>query len=193
MPYILKECASGGERGTHIWTMIGARHPLPARCATSMHIEENVLLGPFTTFGIGGYAKFFTRARINEELKEALSFAKEKNLKTFILGGGSNVLINDAGFDGLVIKIEIEGVAFDGETVLAGAGEQWDTLVKQAVEKDLWGIENLSGIPGSVGAAPVQNIGAYGQELKDSLAWVDALDVGSGEVKRLTVEDCGTG
>jgi len=110
-----------------------------------------------------------------------------------LLGGGSNVLVSDAGFDGLVIKIEMTGVEKEGELLIAGAGESWDALVECAVQSGLWGIENLSGIPGTVGAAPVQNIGAYGSEIKDTLAWVEAFDMQSGAVIRLQNTECSFG
>jgi UDP-N-acetylmuramate dehydrogenase len=158
-----------------------------------MVVEEHVPLAPFTTFYIGGPARFFARISDVGELRDALAFAKEKNLNTLVLGGGSNVLVPDAGFDGLVIKIEIGGVEKNNTTLIVGAGESWDALAARAVSDGLWGIENLSGIPGTVGAAPVQNIGAYGAELKDTLAWLEAFDTETGEVVRFTNNECGFG
>ncbi len=158
-----------------------------------MEIEENIPLAPITTFCIGGPASFLVRVTTVLELREALAFAKEKGLGAFVLGGGSNLLIDDAGFAGLVIKIELMGVEQDGETLVAGAGESWDALVARAVAEGLWGIENLSGIPGTVGAAPVQNIGAYGTEIKDTLAWVEALNIQTGELMRFANAECGFG
>ena len=158
-----------------------------------MRIEENVLLGPLTTFFIGGPARYLVRVRNVEELVESLDYARDKSLATLVLGGGSNVLVSDAGFDGLVIKIEMTGVEKEGELLIAGAGENWDALVERAVQDGLWGIENLSGIPGTVGAAPVQNIGAYGSEIKDTLAWVEAFDTNSGALVRLQNAECGFG
>lgn len=161
-----------------------------------MEIEENIPLAPLTTFHIGGPARYFARVQSTNinDVREAFAFAKAKGLPVFVLGGGSNVLISDAGFDGLVIKIEITGVEWKegGEKTLliAGAGESWDALVQKAVEKNLWGVENLSGIPGTVGAAPIQNIGAYGAELKDTLAWVEVLDTNAGEIKTFTNSEC---
>lgn len=146
-----------------------------------MEIRERVLLGDYTTFRIGGPARFFVRVEDVSELREALAFAKERELPVLMLGGGSNLLIDDAGFDGLVIKNELMGVELrdqdDGSVLVsAGAGEPWDSLVARTVDEGLWGLENLSGIPGTVGAAPVQNIGAYGAELKDALAWVQVFE-----------------
>ena len=158
-----------------------------------MEIEENIPLAPLTTFRLGGAARFFVRVKSVDELKQSLDFARDKNLATLIFGGGSNVLVRDAGFDGLVIKIEIAGIEQEGEMLIAGAGESWDGLVARAVNDGLWGIENLSGIPGTVGAAPVQNIGAYGSEIKNTLAWVEAFDTQSGQVVRLQNTDCGFG
>ena len=126
-------------------------------------------------------------------MRQSLDYARDQNLSALILGGGSNVLISDAGFDGLVIKIEIAGIEKEGETLVAGAGESWDALVVRAVQEELWGVENLSGIPGTVGAAPVQNIGAYGSEVKDTLLWVEAFDTQSGQVVRLQNTECGFG
>jgi len=155
-----------------------------------MLIEENVPLRSMTTFFIGGPARFFCRVTNVAELQQSLDYARDQNLATLILGGGSNVLISDEGFDGLIIKIEMVGVERTGDTLIAEAGESWDRLVERAVADGLWGIENLSGIPGTVGAAPVQNIGAYGSEIKNTLAWVDAFDTHSGAVTRLSNAEC---
>lgn len=153
-----------------------------------MQIEEHILLGPLTTFHIGGPARFFARVQSVDELKEVLAFANEKNIKVFILGGGSNVLIDDVGFDGLVIKIELTGVEEKEHTLIAAAGENWDALVERAIKKNLWGIENLSGIPGTVGGGVVQNIGAYGQALSETLVWVEVFDIHTGTVEHLPKE-----
>ena len=165
-----------------------------------MRIEENVPLAPLTSFRLGGPARHFARVKNLEELRQSLDYARDQNLATLILGGGSNLLIGDAGFDGLVIKIEITGVeslpantAGESGLLVAGAGESWDALVARAVKDGWWGLENLSGIPGTVGAAPVQNIGAYGAEVRDTLAWVEVLDRKSGEVVRLQNAACGFG
>ena len=151
-----------------------------------MQVQENTPLAQFTTFQIGGPARFFARVASVSELEEAVRFAGEKNIPFFILGGGSNVLIDDKGFDGLVIKIELQGVEESGDLFVAGAGESWDALVMRAIEKGFWGIENLSGVPGTVGGAVVQNIGAYGQALSQTLEWVEVYDAKEREVKRLS-------
>jgi len=162
-----------------------------------MTIEKNVPLAPYTTFGIGGPALFLICVKNVEELKEALSFAAQKQLRVLVLGGGSNVVIEDSGFNGLVIKIEIKGIEIEqsagGAVVTAGAGEGWDALVERTTQEGLWGIENLSGIPGTVGGAVVGNIGAYGQALSQKLEWVDALDRHTGIVQQFTNAECDFG
>ncbi len=159
-----------------------------------MVIEKNVPLSVFTTFRIGGAARFFVRVSSQVELQEAIKYAQKNNIASLILGGGSNMLIDDAGFNGLVIKIELYGLAITREGVsavfVAGAGELWDTVVARAVSENLWGIENLSGIPGTVGAAPVQNIGAYGSEVKDTFLWAEVFDIDTGTVVRFDLSNC---
>ena len=164
---------------------------------TMLTIEEHVPLGPLTTFKIGGLARFFTRATTIEELQEAITLSKEKKLKFLILGGGSNMLFDDRGFDGLIIKMELTGIEIQktekSAVLISGAGESWDALVLRAVQEGLWGIENLSGIPGTAGAAPVQNIGAYGPELKDTFLWAQVLNVETGTVQRFNTAQCAFG
>jgi UDP-N-acetylmuramate dehydrogenase len=161
-----------------------------------MSIEENVPLAPHTTFGIGGLARYLVLAQDEKEVYEGLVFAKEKQLPVLILGGGSNMLIDDAGFDGLVIKIEIQGIEIEAEQgvggviVVVGAGEGWDALVERTAQEGLWGMENLSGIPGTVGGAVAGNIGAYGQAQSQTLAWVEVWDMKAGEIKRFTNAEC---
>jgi UDP-N-acetylmuramate dehydrogenase len=158
-----------------------------------MIFEEHVSLGDLTTFRVGGAARYFARIESLEALQEALRLAHERGLKLLLLGGGSNVLVSESGFDGLVLKLEMRGMEREGDTLVVAAGEKWDALVERSVEEGLWGLENLSGIPGLVGAAPVQNIGAYGAELKDSLAWLEAYDTEEGVVRRFKKEACGFG
>ncbi len=158
-----------------------------------MQIKENVPLAPLTTFGIGGVARYLALAQDIKEIVAAFAYAKEKDLKVLLLGGGSNMLMPDTGWSGLVIKIEVKGVEIETNVVIAGAGEGWDGVVAQAVSKELWGLENLSGIPGTVGGAVVQNIGAYGAALSQTLSWVEVFDTTSGEVKKLTNAECAFG
>ena len=157
-------------------------------------IRENVLLAPFTTFKIGGPARFFASAESIEDLRSALDWAAQRKLATFILGGGSNLLVSDRGFDGLVIHVDLMGidVAWSGETirVKAAAGESWDGLVSLAVHNKWAGFECLSGIPGLVGATPIQNVGAYGQEVAETITEVEVFDRADGTVKTLTNEEC---
>ncbi|MDP3661708.1 MAG: UDP-N-acetylmuramate dehydrogenase [bacterium] len=154
-----------------------------------MELLKNVSIAEFTSFKIGGKADYFCRARSVDELKEALAFARRHSLPIFILGGGTNMLLSDDGFRGVVVKIELHGVKW-GEASVVAAGENWDSFVAETVARGLWGLENLSGIPGTVGAAPVQNIGAYGVEIAEVLEWVEALDMRTGEIKQLSNADC---
>ena len=158
-------------------------------------IQENVPLAPLTTFGIGGPARYFIDAPDEQTVLEAIHWAKEKDLPVFVLGGGSNLLVADAGFPGLVVRIGIRGVQLaseNGKTVVhAGAGEDWDPLVALCVEKNLSGIECLSGIPGSVGGTPVQNVGAYGQEISEVLVNVRAYDRSADRIVELSRDECG--
>lgn len=150
-------------------------------------------LAPFTTLGVGGPARLFCKARTVDELLQALDFGREKNLEVFILGGGSNLLVADSGFDGLVIQIAIRGIENDlGSTVRyrVGAGENWDDFVKYSIENDFSGVECLSGIPGTVGGTPVQNVGAYGQEVSETIVSVDCIDRESAELVRLSNAEC---
>lgn len=155
-----------------------------------MEIREKVKLADYTTFKVGGDAGYFTIVRSEEDAKEAVNFAKQKKIPIFILGGGSNIVVSDDGFQGLVIKNEIKGLEVKGDYMEAGGGENWDELVKVAVEMDLQGIECLSGIPGSFGGAVVQNVGAYGQTLADRIDSVEALDTESGQIKFLGKREC---
>lgn len=156
-----------------------------------MVIRENVSLAELTTIGLGGEARYFVSGATVEELKEAWLFARENNLPVHVLGGGSNTIFADQGFAGLVIKVGLKGIRFKGEgLVLAAAGEEWDGVVKQCVERDLAGLECLSGVPGLVGAAPVQNLGAYGQQVASVIMEVEALDGQSLELVALANKQC---
>jgi UDP-N-acetylmuramate dehydrogenase len=145
--------------------------------AGKLPIQEDVPLAPMTTFGIGGAARYFVRAESEEQVAAAVAWARERQFPLFVLGGGSNLLVRDEGFAGLVLRIEIVGIDVVGTDVLrVGAGVVWDKLVDFTVERDLAGIECLAGIPGSVGGTPVQNIGAYGQEVSETIESVRAYD-----------------
>lgn len=147
-----------------------------------MIIEQNVSLHKFTTFKIGGLARYFCRIGSIDDLSEAFDFANTRDLPIFILGGGSNILISDEGFSGLVIKIELKGISFEKNSndeinITVAAGENWDSFVQYAVENNLYGIENLSHIPGTVGGAVAQNIGAYDVEVCDAIEQVEVFDI----------------
>ncbi len=160
-----------------------------------MLIRENVPLAPLTTLGVGGPGRFFVEALTEAEVIEAVEFARSRRLRLFVLGGGSNLVVADAGFAGLVLKVGItvvlQSIAPNGSvTFLAGAGCDWDALVSQTVDAGCAGLECLSGIPGSVGGTPVQNVGAYGQEVSQTIQQVRVLDLQSLEIKTLSNADC---
>ncbi len=155
-----------------------------------MRVIKNHPLAKYTTFHIGGPAEFFAEVKNTSELKEAAYLAKQKNLKINIIGGGSNLLISDRGLKGLVLKMSIKGVSIKNSIVSAGAGEEWNKVVARAVSKNLSGIENLSLIPGTVGGAVYQNIGAYGSEVKDVLKEIRIFDIESGKNRILSAKDC---
>ncbi len=140
-----------------------------------LNILENESLSKYTTFHIGGAAKFFVVVKNVEEIKEALARAKEKNLKYFILGGGSNLLFGDAGFDGLVIKIAFTEIEIADDVMIVGAGTPLFLAVKKAAEAGLAGLESLAGIPGTVGGATANNAGAYGKSISDVLIKAEIL------------------
>lgn len=155
-----------------------------------IRIEENVALAPLTTLKVGGAARFYTDAESEADLLEAVEFARSRDLPVFILGGGSNILVSDRGFAGLVIHVALRGIDFRDDMVTAAAGEDWDEFCAKSVARNLAGIECLSGIPGLVGGTPVQNVGAYGQEVSDSIVTVRALDLESGTLVELSNAEC---
>lgn len=164
----------------------------------SLKIQENYPLKDLTTMQVGGPAKFYVAVSDVEELKEALDFARSNKLEMFVLSGGSNVVAADSGFNGLVININILGfekIKEEGGNVWlrVGAGEVWDKVVERVVDHGWWGIENLSWIPGKMGACVVQNSGAYGQELGDVVDRVTIVEVESMEIKELEKSECGFG
>jgi len=153
-------------------------------------IERDVPLAPLTTFGIGGRARSFVRVTTVADLEHAL----QSDPRILILGGGSNLVVGDAGWDGLVIQIALPGVdiAHEGAHALVtvGAGVVWDDFVAQMVAAELAGVECLSGIPGFVGATPMQNVGAYGQEVADTITRVRAIDRTTGDVVDIAPDGC---
>lgn len=162
-----------------------------------MVVQENIRLAPLTTFQIGGPARYFVEAMSLADVQDAVAFARSNNLSLFILGGGSNLLVADNGWPGLVLKISIAGVEqragfHDGKVLFdVGAGEAWDSFVSHAVVAKCAGVECLSGIPGNVGGTPVQNVGAYGQEVSQTIDSVEVLDLKDGLVRELCNDACG--
>ena len=159
--------------------------------------RTGVPLAPRTTLRLGGRARYFWSVSSAAEAAEALRWARANRQPVQVLGGGSNTIFPDEGFPGLVLHVAVPGIRFrgaDGEVVVdAGAGESWDELVSATVDRGLSGIECLSGIPGTVGAAPIQNVGAYGQELSETLVHVDCLDRETLERERIPADACGFG
>src|SRR5215472_11408850 len=163
-------------------------------CSVSMIVQENVALAPLTTLGVGGPARFFVEAYAESDVREAVQFAQDRRLPLFVLGGGSNLLIADAGFNGVVLKIALLGIerADDRNDAIfvVAAGEDWDALVARAIEEECAGIECLSGIPGSVGGTPVQNVGAYGQDVSETIRTVEVFDRRTMEKKVWSNGEC---
>lgn len=163
----------------------------------SIEIEENILLAEHTTLKVGGPADYFVRVSTEEELIEAVSWSKKNGQAIKVLGGGSNVLVADTGFAGLVIKNEIKGIEIketgDEVVLRVGAGEGLDELVEKTVAQGWWGIENLSHIPSTVGAMPIQNVGAYGVEAKDVVESVEVYDAAESSLRELSAADCQLG
>ncbi len=206
-----------------------------------MLMRENQLLAPFTTFGIGGPARWFVEATSEDEVVEATAWARERGLALFVLGGGSNLLVADAGFDGLVLRVGLRGIAVtpaesqksrssgmpeehtagakapanSGDfmpgmnpwptarasfsaackalTYHVAAGEDWDGFVERTVKDNCAGIECLAGIPGMVGGTPVQNVGAYGQEVASVIERVRVFDLEERAFAELSAGECGFG
>ena len=160
-----------------------------------MMVLENVSLAPLTTLRVGGRARYFTEPKSAAEVAEAVNFARSRDLPLFVLGGGSNVVLSDSGWPGLVLKPATSGIderMENGKTFFeVGAGEEWDKFVARAVARNCAGVECLSGIPGSVGGTPVQNVGAYGQEVSETIESVLVFDLKDGQVRELCAEACG--
>ena len=156
---------------------------------------ERVALAPLCTLGVGGPARWFARAGSIDALRAALVWCGERGIEPFVLGGGSNLVISDAGWPGLVLAPTLRGVSFalegDAVRVTAAAGEPWDALVESCVARGLAGIECLSGIPGSVGGTPIQNVGAYGQEVATTIDAVTVLDRRDASARRIRGAECG--
>ena len=159
----------------------------------ALTIEHNIPLAPFTSFKIGGPSLFFTRAKSEQDVFEAVRFAKEKGVPIFILGNGSNVLISDNGFPGLTIKMELQATRIDGERLIIGAGVPMAKAAVEAAKYNLSGFEWALGIPGTVGASVYGNAGCFGGEMKDVVETVEFLDAGTGDysIRKFANADCG--
>ncbi|MGI4853633.1 MAG: UDP-N-acetylmuramate dehydrogenase [Janthinobacterium lividum] len=161
-----------------------------------MNLQEHISLAQRTTLGVGGLARWFVDARTEADIADAMHFAHEQSLPVFVLGGGSNLLVSDAGFKGLVLHVQLPGIKqvepqHDGVLLRAAAGESWDALVQFAVDHDLAGMECLAGIPGTVGGTPVQNVGAYGQEVAETIHSLRCFDTRTSSFVELSNRDCG--
>lgn len=160
-----------------------------------MNILENVSLADYSTMGLGGPASYLLEATTAAGLVEALKWAKERKLPSLMIGGGSNIVWSDEGFPGLIIVDKIPGYEAseaDGHVTLKlGSGEPWDSVVERAVKAGLTGIECLSLVPGSTGGTPIQNVGAYGQEISQTLVSVEAYDIEKGDFVTIAGPDCG--
>jgi UDP-N-acetylmuramate dehydrogenase len=158
----------------------------------TLTIQENIPLAPLTTFKVGGPARYFADCHSESEVQQAVTYAAEHKLPLFVLGGGSNLVIADEGWPGLVLKVSIREI---GETATGffrvGAGEDWDKFVAHAVKENYAGIECMSGIPGTVGGTPVQNVGAYGQEVAQTIVYVRVLEIATGKISELNKSECG--
>lgn len=161
-----------------------------------MDIHTDIPLKNYVTMRLGGNARFMTDIHSSAEIAQIVQKAAAQNLRMYVLGGGSNTVVRDEGFDGLVLRNRIPGFEVVADTasdttIKIGAGEDWDSVVKRTVDMNLIGIECLSAIPGTAGAAPVQNIGAYGQEVAETLVSLEAYDIQDGQHVTLTNEQCG--
>ncbi len=158
-----------------------------------MNVETSVPLAPLTTFRIGGLARVYIPIHTEEEAESAVALARDRGLPLFVLGAGSNILIPDSGFDGVVLHMQMREMTIEdrGEhaELIAGAGALWEDVVDAACVHGLHGIENLAGIPGTLGGAAVQNIGAYGAEFAPVFAYADVLDSTTGAKRRITKEE----
>ncbi len=158
-------------------------------------MEENKPLAPFTTLGVGGPARWFLEAVTEDDIAEAARWARERVVPLFVLGGGSNLVVSDAGFDGLVVHVGLRGISVDdtpgGRKYCVAAGEDWDQFVQRSIDEDCAGLECLAGIPGTVGGTPVQNVGAYGQEVASAIERVRSFDLEQERWTEFGGDECG--
>ena len=160
-----------------------------------MEIHRNIPLKNFTTMKLGGPAKYMVEVRNSEEVEQICKDAKSKNFQIFVIGDGSNLIGHDAGYNGVVVRMRIPGFEimaddYNSITIKVGAGEEWDLVVSRTVDLKLSGIEAMSGIPGTTGATPVQNVGAYGQEIADTLQSITAYDIQNEKFVNIPANKC---
>ena len=162
-----------------------------------MKVREQEPLAPRTTFRVGGPARLLVEASTTAELEEAFALARLRDLPVFVLGGGSNLLVADAGLEALVVRLGLRGLDFEDDSATArvtvAAGEPWDEVVARCVARGLVGLECLSGIPGDTGATPIQNVGAYGQDVASTIEAVSVLNRATGEISSIVKAACGFG
>jgi len=149
------------------------------------------MLSDVTTIRLGGTAKHFIECNSEEEIIRTLKFSSENNISVFVLGGGSNVIFDDEGFDGIILKVNLKGIEFAGDIVTVKAGEDWDEFVRTTIDNDFAGLECLSGIPGTAGATPVQNVGAYGVEVGNLITGISAIDRKTSDKVVFKPDECG--
>lgn len=155
-----------------------------------IHIQENTPLSALTTFKIGGVARYFTIVASDDEVAEALKYTKDHRLRVFVLGGGSNILFSDTGFDGLVIKLENKSIVQDGTRITAGSGATLADVISFAGDAGLAGMELMAGIPGTIGGAVRGNAGAFGVEIGSLVVSVTFLDMKTLEIRTVSKEEC---
>jgi len=156
-----------------------------------MLLREHVPLAPYTTFGVGGPARWFAESTDEASVIDAVHFARDRRVPLFVLGGGSNVLVSDDGFPGFVLRVALSGIEEQENRFRVAAGVDWDQFVSLAVDRGFGGIECLAGIPGTVGGTPVQNVGAYGQEVSSTIVSVRVLDLHTMTFADLPATACG--
>ena len=160
-----------------------------------MLVLQNVPLAPLTTLKVGGPARYFIEAKSHDDVRDAVEYTRTAKVPLFVMGGGSNLVIADSGWPGLVLKVGIRGIEESADSgkvrFEVGAGEEWDRFVSRAVSRNCGGVECLSGIPGMVGGTPVQNVGAYGQEVAETIESVLVLDSKDLQLHELCREACG--
>jgi UDP-N-acetylmuramate dehydrogenase len=160
-----------------------------------IQIDTNIPLKELTSFKVGGPADYFVVVKTVDDVVRVLDYARERSIEVLVLGGGSNIVMSDSGFRGLVMYMQISGFQIveensDQVLVQISSGENWDKVVDTAVQNGWWGIENLSHIPGSMGAFAVQNVGAYGQDASQVVEYVEAIEVATGQLRRFSKDEC---